>query len=225
MTAAPLVEVEGLRKGYEEGGSHTAVLEDASFRLARGETTSMLGASGAGKSTLMAILAGLLLPDSGQVRFGGEELTAMDERQRAALRASRIGVVLQSDNLIPFLTAAENVELAVELAGGDDPVERARQLLEELGLSHRAADLPRRLSGGEAQRAALAVALVNDPELLLADEVTAELDSENAERVLELILGASSERGLTVLVVTHSVELAALTDHRLRVAGGGVSAE
>lgn len=222
--SAALVQVDGLEKAYREGGEVTSVLRGASFEIARGETTSMVGTSGAGKSTLLAVLAGLMQPDSGQVLFDGEVLTGMDESERAALRARRIGVVLQSDNLIPFLTAAENVELAIKLAGGRDPAGRARDLLGELGLGHRGDDLPQRLSGGEAQRAALAVALVNEPDLLLADEVTAELDSENAKRVLDLILTTSSDRGLTVLIVTHSPELATLTDRRLRVTEGSVEA-
>lgn len=224
MTAA-LLQVDGLAKAYREGGEETHVLADATFELTRGESTSVVGASGAGKSTLLAVLAGLMLPDSGEVLFDGEVVTSMNEAERAALRAQRIGVVLQSDNLIPFLTAAENVELAIELAGGENAQGRARDLLAELGLAERAGDLPRRLSGGEAQRAALAVALVNEPDLLLADEVTAELDSINAERVLDVILSASANRGLTVLMVTHSPALAKLTDRRLRVLGGGVVEE
>lgn len=222
---AALVEVDDLSKAYREGGVATTVLNGASFDLARGESVGMVGSSGAGKSTLLAVLAGLMLPDGGEVRFAGAPLTAMDEPERAALRARHIGVVLQHDNLIPFLTASENVELAVDLAGGDDARNRARDLLSELGLAPRADDLPRRLSGGEVQRAALAVALVSGPELLLADEVTAELDSDSAARVLELILGAAETRGLTVLLVTHSSELAARTDRRLRVAEGRVIEE
>lgn len=218
----PLIAVEELRKSFHESEVETRVLDGASFELAAGETTSLIGSSGAGKSTLLGVLAGLMLPDSGRVRFDGEDITAMDEAGRAGLRAKRIGVVLQSDNLIPFLTAAENVELAITLAGGDRPGARARDLLGELGLGERLDDLPRRLSGGEAQRASLAVALVNEPDLLLADEVTAELDSANADRMIEIILGASRDRGLTVLMVTHSAELAERTDRCLRVAGGRV---
>ncbi|MEO8690458.1 MAG: ATP-binding cassette domain-containing protein [Solirubrobacteraceae bacterium] len=214
-----LVEAEDLRKSYAQD---SPVLNGASLTIERGETVSLVGSSGAGKSTLLAVLAGLLLPDAGEVRFGGQPLTALDEAGRALLRAQRIGVVLQADNLIAFLTAAENVALTVELAGGPDPQGRARQLLGELGLAHRADDYPRRLSGGEAQRAALAVALANEPDLLLADEVTAELDSCSATRVLDLILVASRERGLAVLLVTHSLELAARAERRLRVAGGRV---
>lgn len=217
-----LVEVAGLTKAYCEGGVETPVLTGVGFSLHAGETASLVGSSGAGKSTLLTILAGLMLPDAGSVRFSGEELTALGEAARARLRARRIGVVLQSGNLIPFLTAAENVELAVTLAGGIDPRARARTLLSEVGLAGRSGDLPRRLSGGEAQRASLAVALANEPDLLLADEVTAELDSASAGRVLELVLGAARERDLTVLMVTHSTELAARTDRRLRVVDGQV---
>jgi len=219
----PLVKVEGLSKTYREGGAETRVLEDAGFELIRGETTSLVGSSGAGKSTLLGVLAGLMLPDSGDVRFDGEDITEMDEAGRAGLRARRIGVVLQSDNLIPFLTAAENVELAIELAGGNDARQKTKELLDELGLAERADDLPRRLSGGESQRTSLAVALVNKPDLLLADEVTAELDSANAERVIEVILKASREHGLTVLIVTHNDQLAQRAQRSLRVVDGGVS--
>ncbi len=198
------------------------MLAGLSLRLAAGETLSLVGASGAGKSTLLSILAGLALPDAGSVRFDGTDLTRLDEGERAALRARRIGVVLQSDNLIPFLTAAENVELAVTLAAGHDPQRRARDLLGEVGVAARADDLPRRLSGGESQRASLAVALVNEPDLLLADEVTAELDSDTAARVLDLVWSAAAERGVAVLLVTHSGELAARTDRALRLLDGRV---
>lgn len=216
------MEVDGLHKAYREGGVTTPVLTGASFTLGRGEAVGLVGSSGAGKSTLLSILAGLLLPDAGMVRFDGQDMTTMDEVERSVLRARRIGVVLQRDNLIPFLTAAENVELAIEFAGGDQARPHARQLLDELGLADRVDYLPRRLSGGEAQRAALAVALVNGPDLLLADEVAAELDSGTATRVLELILAASRDRGLTVLLVTHSPALAALAERRLHVVDGQV---
>jgi putative ABC transport system ATP-binding protein len=218
----PLVEVDDLHKAYRDGGATTHVLTGASLVVERGETVSVVGSSGAGKSTLLSVLAGLTPPDAGVVRFDGQDLAGMSETERAVMRARRIGVVLQRDNLIPFLTAAENVELAVELAGGSRPRVAASRLLEELELADRAAYLPRRLSGGEAQRVALAVALVNGPDLLLADEVGAELDSATAQRVLELILVASRERGLTVLLVTHDPSLAALTHRRLRMVDGVV---
>jgi putative ABC transport system ATP-binding protein len=198
------------------------VLRGASLELARGETTSLTGVSGSGKSTLISLLAGLLLPDSGDVAFDGRRINDLDEAERARLRARRIGVVLQSGNLIPFLTAVENVELAIQLAGGDRAADRARGLLAELGLGHRLDHLPNRMSGGEAQRVSVAMALANEPDLLLADELTGELDSASAEQVMGVIFDACRERGLTVLFVTHSRELAARAERRLVLADGEV---
>ncbi|HYM57221.1 MAG TPA: ABC transporter ATP-binding protein [Solirubrobacteraceae bacterium] len=218
----PLVQVDEVSKTYREGAVETRVLQAASLVLARGETTSLAGVSGSGKSTLIALLAGLMLPDAGKVVFDGEDITDLDDSARARLRARRIGVVLQSDNLIPFLTAVENVELAVELAGGERPRARARELLSELGLARRLDHRPRRLSGGEAQRVSVAVALANEPDLLLADEVTGELDSSSAEQVMGVIFDAWRERGLTVLFVTHDSGLAARAQRRLCLANGEV---
>lgn len=220
--AAPLVQVERVSKTYRGDEVETRVLRAASLELARGETTSLAGVSGSGKSTLISLLAGLMLPESGQVLFDDEDITALDDSARARIRAGRIGVVLQSGNLIPFLTAVENVELAIELADGDRATARARDLLSELGLADRLNHLPRRLSGGEAQRVSMAMALANQPDLLLADEVTGELDSSSAEQVMGVIFDAWQERGLTVLYVTHSSEFAARAQHRLRLADGEV---
>ena len=218
----PLVRVAGVTKTYRTAGLATTVLRDASLELTRGETTSLVGASGSGKSTLLSLIAGLLAPDAGQVLFDGRDTGTADEVELATMRARRIGVVLQSGNLIPFLTAAENVELAVGLAGGSGAASRARRLLEDLGLSDRANHLPRRLSGGEAQRVSLAMALANQPELLLADEVTGELDAATATQVLDMIFTANRVDGLTVLFVTHSAELAARAQRRLTLVGGQV---
>ena len=216
------MRVEGVSKTFREGASDTHVLRDANLELGRGETTSLVGVSGSGKSTLISLLAGLMLPDSGGVVFDGQELAALDEAERARLRAGRIGVVLQKGNLIPFLTALENVVLALSLANGRRPARKAEELLAELGLGDRLHHLPRRLSGGEAQRVAVATAMANEPDLLLADEVTGELDSANAEQVMDVIFDAWRERGLTVLFVTHSGELAARAQHRLRLDEGQV---
>ena len=226
VAEAPLVRLDGVSKTYRAAAGDTRVLESAALELRRGQTTSLVGVSGSGKSTLISLLAGLLLTDAGALVFDGHDITQLDDPARAELRARRIGVVLQSGNLIPFLTALENVKLAIELAGGSRRAdERATELLSELGLADRLDHLPRRMSGGEVQRAAVAVALANHPDLLLADEVTGELDSATAEQVMGVILDAWRERGLTVLFVTHSGELAGLAEQRLRLADGQVRSD
>jgi putative ABC transport system ATP-binding protein len=201
------------------------VLDGASFEVARGQSVSLVGVSGSGKSTLVSLLSGLLRPDAGRILFDGQDLAGLDDRGRARLRAGRIGVVLQNGNLVPFLTAHENVKLAIELAGGARPAERARALLGELRLGRRLDHLPQRLSGGEVQRVAVAMALANEPDLLLADEATGELDSVSAGHVMDLVFGAQRERGLTVVFVTHSSELAARAERRLRLVHGQVEDE
>lgn len=213
---APLVRLDGISKRY--GGRE--VLRDVSIDLDRGQVTSLTGASGSGKSTLIAVLAGLSAPDEGRILFDDRELNAMNDAGRARLRADRIGIVLQSGNLIPFLTASENLELATRFAGGDH--ERARGLLAELGVADRADHLPRRMSGGQAQRVAIAVALANEPDLLLADELTGQLDSETAEQVMEAIVAAGRRHGLIVLFVTHDDDLASRAQRRLVLEDGRV---
>jgi putative ABC transport system ATP-binding protein len=220
--SSPLVRVEGVSKTYREGDDDTVVLTAASLELGRGETTSIVGASGSGKSTLLGLIAGMMRPESGRIIFDGHDIVGLDDTARARLRAGRIGVVLQSGNLVPFLTAMENVELAVKLAGGRRAERQARDLLSELGLARRLHHLPRRLSGGEAQRASLAVALANEPDLLLADEVTGELDAASADHVIDVIAKAWRERGLTVLLVTHDSQLAAEAYRRLRLTNGTI---
>jgi putative ABC transport system ATP-binding protein len=222
---APLVEVRAVHKTYREGATETEVLRGANLTLARGETASLVGVSGSGKTTLMSLLAGLMAPESGEVIIDGHALSAMDDAGRARLRAQRIGVVLQSGNLIPFLSAVENVELAMEFAAGSRRAggeRRARPLLAEVGLTDRADHLPRRMSGGEVQRVSVAMALANEPDLLLADEVTGQLDVATADQIMGVILDAWRDRGLTVLFVTHSGELATRAQRRLRLEGGRV---
>jgi putative ABC transport system ATP-binding protein len=216
----PLVRARDLFKIYREGEVETVALRSASLELPRGQISSLVGPSGSGKSTLLSILAGLTLPSAGQVLFDAEDITRLDEAGRARLRARRIGIVQQSGNLIPFLSALENVQLALRLAGGGRP---ARDLLGELGLSARLHHLPQQLSGGETQRVSIAVALANRPDLLLADELTGELDSATADQVTELILKAWRQHGLTVLLVTHNPSLAERAQRRLRLVDGTVT--
>ncbi len=222
MAVGPLVRLDGVHKAYREGSVVRPVLRDVGLELPVGQMTSLIGASGTGKSTLISLLAGLMLPDSGRVAFDGAELTALDDVARADLRATRVGVVLQSGNLIPFLTAMQNVELAMEFGGRHRDGGRVEALFSELGLGDRLHHLPRRMSGGEAQRVSVAVALANQPDLLLADEVTGQLDSENADHVMDVIFDAWRRRGLTVLFVTHNGELAARAERRLVLEAGEV---
>jgi putative ABC transport system ATP-binding protein len=215
---SPFVRLEGVSKSYGTGPNQLHVLDGVELELRRGETTSLVGRSGSGKSTLISLIAGLMRPDAGHVHLDGQRMDELDEGDRARLRAERIGVVLQSDNLVPFLTAVENVELAMGFAPGRRPLRRARELLGELGLGDRTDHLPRQLSGGEAQRVAVAVALANEPDLLLADEVVGQLDSATAAQVTELVFSAARERDLAVLYVTHDEQLAREAKHPLRLA-------
>jgi putative ABC transport system ATP-binding protein len=221
MTGAPLrrlLRVEGVAKGYGTGAARTAVLESVDLVVGEAEKVSLVGASGSGKSTLLSLIAGLVRPDAGEIRIDDVALHELDDAGRATLRAHRVGVVLQSDNLIPFLTAVENIELATGFAGRSERRDRARDLLGALGVHHRRDHLPRQLSGGEAQRVSVAVALANEPALLLADEVVGQLDSATAESVLDVIFGAK----LAVLFVTHDATLAARADRRLGLVDGAV---
>jgi putative ABC transport system ATP-binding protein len=223
-TGQPFVRLEAVSKAYGNGSSRLEVLNDLELDLPRGETTSLVGRSGSGKSTLLSLIAGLMRPDSGHISIGGQRMDQLNDDGRASLRAERIGFVLQSDNLIPFLTAVENVELAIGLAQGRRSMARARELLSDLGLGQRTNHLPRQLSGGESQRVAVAVALANEPDLLLADEVVGQLDSHTAADVMEMIFQASRDRNLTVLYVTHDEQLARRAHRSFRLSNHRVVA-
>jgi putative ABC transport system ATP-binding protein len=213
----PFVRLVAVSKSYGSGPSQLEVLNQVELALPHGQTTSLVGRSGSGKSTLLSVIAGLMRPDSGHVYIGGLQMDQMDDDARASLRAERIGFVLQSDNLIPFLTAVENVELAFGFTPARRSTERARELLSDLGLGQRMNHLPRQLSGGESQRVAVAVALANEPDLLLADEVVGQLDTATAADVMDMIITASRERSLTVLYVTHDEQLADRAHRSLRL--------
>lgn len=216
----PLLSLRAVSKTYRNPGETTRVFEDLDLQLHRGQITCLVGPSGCGKSTIISLIAGLMVPDSGQVFFDGQDLGKLSDSQRAHLRATRIGIVLQSGNLLPFLSGAENVALAARLAGADSSPARVAALLEQVGLADRADHLPRRLSGGEAQRVALAVALVNSPDLLLADEAVGQLDSTTARLVMGTLRQASREDNLAVLLVTHSQDVAALGSCVVRLVEG-----
>ncbi len=213
MTAPPVVRITGLAKSYESSTGRSAVLEDVELTIEAGEKVSLVGPSGSGKSTLLSLIAGLLRPDAGIVEFDGVALADLADRAVSGLRARRIGIALQSGNLIPFLSAQENVELAMRFARRRGTSARAKAMLEQMGVEHRRNHLPRQLSGGEAQRVALAVAVANQPALLLADELVAQLDTATAGQVVDAVLDSD----MAVLFVTHDVDLADRADRRLRL--------
>lgn len=220
----PLLSLKGIKKAYGNPGETAPVFQDLDLDLQRGELTCLLGPSGSGKSTIISLIAGLMNPDEGRVLFDGQDLADLTDNDRARLRATRIGVVLQSGNLVPFLTAAENVAMAARLSGVGASAARVNSLLKDVGMADRSGHLPRRLSGGEAQRVALAVALVHEPDLLLADEAVGQLDSQTAQLVLDTVDSARRKRGLAILLVTHNSAVAAIGSRTVELVGGRLEA-
>lgn len=192
------------------------------MNVRRGESVAIVGVSGAGKSTLLALLAGLDLPSSGHAWLDGVDLTALDEDGRAELRARRVGFVFQSFHLVPTLTAIENVMLPLELAGNRGAREAADAVMDRVGLDRRKQHYPRQLSGGERQRVAIARAFVGEPLILFADEPTGNLDAVTGKRVADLLFSLNSERGTTLILVTHDQALAARCDRTVRLDEGRV---
>lgn len=201
------------------------ILHHLDLEIASGESVAIIGASGSGKSTLLGLLAGLDLPTSGEVHINGENLFALDEDGRAALRGRLIGFVFQSFQLLPALTAIENVMLPLELAGTASARELALSVLQRVGLGERLHHYPKHLSGGEQQRVAIARAFATQPKLLLADEPTGNLDSATGGRIIDLLFELNREQGTTLVLVTHDAELAARCGRRLRLVDGHLVAE
>ena len=214
------VRLDNLYKIYKAGDLETVALRGASLSVAPGEFVAITGRSGAGKSTLLSLMGGLAVPSAGQVIIAGTDLARLPERERALFRRRQIGIVYQGDNLIPFLSALENVLAPMQLAGRRQARPRARELLAEVGLAERANHRPDMLSGGERQRVAIAVALANEPQLLLADELTGELDSATADRVMALLDQLNANRGLSLVVVTHNPRVAARAGRQVIIADG-----
>jgi putative ABC transport system ATP-binding protein len=214
MTAT--LTAESLYRFFHAGDDETLALQGISLAVQGGELVAVTGPSGSGKSTLLACLAGLDEPDGGMVRVDGERLSRRPEDERAAVRGRSIGMLFQQTNLVGHLSVAENLALAQRLGGG-----RADDLLERCGIDHRAHAHPSQLSGGELARAGLAVAIANDPPVILADEPTGELDEASAARVLAL-LRERAAAGAAVLVVTHNAEVAAMADREIRLRDGRV---
>lgn len=216
------MEVSGLSKSVptSDGDGTLHILRDVTFSVQAGESVAIVGASGSGKSTLLGLLAGLDVASSGSVSIEGQSLFALDEDARAALRGARIGFVFQSFQLLPALTALENVMLPLELAGVDDAASQAGAWLERVGLGARKHHYPKHLSGGEQQRVALARAFAPGPRLLLADEPTGNLDMATGAAVIDLMFSLNREVGTTLILVTHDDALAARCHRTLRMSAG-----
>lgn len=220
-----IVTAERVGKQVEVTGGTLTILEDVSFNVGAGESLAIVGVSGSGKSTLLGLLAGLDLPSSGRITLAGEELNALDEDGRARLRGQKVGFVFQTFQLLPGLTALENVMLPLELAGNEAAAAQATALLERVGLGQRLDHYPKQLSGGEQQRVAIARAFAGDPALLFADEPTGNLDAATGARIIDLLFDLNTERGTTLILVTHDDKLAARCNRRLHLNAGRVVAD
>lgn len=217
-----MLELIGVSKSFVNNGRTLTVLSDVTSAVSAGETVAIVGPSGSGKTTLLGIAAGLDEPTTGTVRLCDVDLATLDEDGRARLRNEQVGFVFQSFRLIPTLTAIENVTVPAELRRDRDASERARRLLEKVGLAERVEHYPAQLSGGEQQRVALARAFINEPTILFADEPTGNLDVETGASIKGLLFDLNRERGTTLILVTHDMELASMADRIVFLRGGRV---
>lgn len=220
MAEKPVVEVAGLGKEVDNGGAPLTILQDISFAVMAGETVAIVGASGSGKSTLLGLLAGLDLPTAGEVRLDGLSLATLDEDARARQRGKLLGFVFQSFQLLPSLTALENVMLPLELAAAQGARATADHWLARVGLHHRLQHYPKHLSGGEQQRVALARAFAPSPRLVLADEPTGNLDAATGQQIIDLMFELNASEGTTLILVTHDPAIAARCGRTLHIEGG-----
>jgi putative ABC transport system ATP-binding protein len=220
---AAIIMVESLSKQVLSPEGILTILDDISFSLNAKDALAIVGISGSGKSTLLGQMAGLDVPSQGRVILDGTDLNTLDEDGRARLRAERVGFVFQSFQLLPSLTALENVMLPLELADRDNPAEAAKQVLKRVGLEHRFHHYPNQLSGGEQQRVALARAFAPNPKILFADEPTGNLDRTTATRIVELLLSLTAEQNTTLVIVTHDAELSARCTRVIALDGGRIA--
>jgi len=217
-----MIRLSNVSKTVTSGSEKLTILQPTDLFIPKGQFVSVVGPSGSGKSTLLGLIAGLDAPTTGKIFLDGSDITKMNEDQLAELRGEKIGFIFQSFHLIPSLTAYENILVPMEIAGIRNASKRARELLEEVGLSNRGHHYPSQLSGGEQQRVAIARAFSNDPPILLADEPTGNLDSKNGHHVIELLLKLNHERGTTLVLVTHNEMLAEEADRKISLRDGQV---
>jgi putative ABC transport system ATP-binding protein len=215
-----MLRAEHLTKQFTLGRRTITVLDDVSLNITRGEFLVIGGSSGSGKTTLLTLLSGLDSPSDGRILFDDTDITNLPEDDLAALRNRKIGYVFQSFHLVPSLTAMENIMFPAELAGKPDAAERAARLMGRVGMEHRQGNFPHQLSGGEKQRVAICRALVNAPDVLFADEPTGNLDSDNGAAILEMLMDAKAETGATLVLVTHSREIAGMADRVVHLKDG-----
>ena len=220
-----ILQVESLGKRVTLPSGELVILDGIGFDLARGDSVAIVGASGSGKSTLLSLLAGLDAPSSGSVTLAGEPISTLDEDGRARVRGQHVGFVFQSFQLLPSLTALENVMLPLELRGDRDVEGPAKRILGQVGLGERLDHYPRQLSGGEQQRVALARAFVTAPSLLLADEPTGNLDNRTGQGIIDLLFGMNAQAGTTLVLVTHDEHLAGRCRRQLRLDAGRLVAD
>lgn len=219
---ANILSIQSLKKSYSSDSKELTVLENISFDIEEKETFAIVGPSGSGKTTLLGLCAGLDQPDSGKIELCGTVINDLNEDQRALLRNQKVGFVFQDFQLIPSLTALENVAVPLELRGDRKAIQISKELLEKVGLGDRFDHYPSQLSGGEQQRVALARAFSNKPTILFADEPTGNLDEKTGKKVIELLIELNEESGTTLVIVTHDMELAKKTQRILRLKGGKV---
>lgn len=224
----PALRLEHIRKTYQVGGEQLVALDDVSLEVEAGEIVALLGPSGSGKTTLCSIAGGLLSPSSGTVTVGGKDISDFSARALTDFRRTSVGFVFQAVNLVPFLTARENLLIVDELAGRAgrrrDTAGRADELLDELGLTDRAGNLPSQLSGGQRQRVAIGRSLMNEPDLVMFDEPTSSLDSTLGDQVVKLIRNEMKERGTAAIMVTHDNRITHYADRTVRIEDGRISA-
>ncbi len=217
-----ILKISGLQKTYTSGSRELTVLRDISFEVEKGQTFSIVGPSGSGKTTLLGLCAGLDQPTRGSVMLCGHQLNDLTEDERAALRNKEVGFIFQNFQLLPTLTALENVSVPLELQGNLNAQEASKVLLEKVGLKDRMGHYPSQLSGGEQQRVALARAFSNRPSILFADEPTGNLDEETGEKVIQLLFELNKDAGTTLVIISHDLDLAARTQQILRLKGGQI---
>jgi len=217
-----MLEVQNLTKTYNSGSKELTVLDNVSFKINKGEIYSIVGPSGSGKTTLLGLCAGLDRASGGSVRLNGIALDDLSEDERAGVRNDHVGFIFQNFQLIPTLTALENVMVPLELRGEKNIKQRSMELLERVGLADRHDHYPTQLSGGEQQRISLARAFSNEPKILFADEPTGNLDEETGQKVEQLLFDLNKESGTTLVLVTHDLDLAAKTQHIIKLKGGKV---